>query len=167
MPSSSGNVRVGRIVGTHGLKGEIKVEVQTDFIERLDVGRRLRLKGDWVTVEHAREHKGKLLLFITGIDHIDKAEALQWEYLESPEAERPELDEDEYVTADLVGLDVFTVSGEGLGPVKDVLLMPAHDVLVVGEILIPAVKHFVKEVDLADKRIVVELIEGMREGSGG
>ena len=156
-------MRVGRIVGTHGLKGELKVQVLTDFIERLEVGRRLRLKGDWVTVEHVREHKGKLLLFLTGIDHINKAEALQWEYLESPENERPELDEDEYVTADLVGLDVFTVSGEALGPVKDVLLMPAHDVLLVGEIMIPAVKHFVKEVDLQGKRIVVELIEGMRE----
>lgn len=161
--AKSGNVRVGRIVGTHGLKGEVKVQILTDFVERLDVGRRLRLRGDWITVTGARVHKERLLLTLEGINNIDDAEELKWEYLEAPSDERPDLDEDEYVTADLVGLDVVTVEGETLGKVGDVLLMPAHDVLVVGEIMIPAVKQFVKSVDLKDKKITVELIEGMRE----
>jgi 16S rRNA processing protein RimM len=154
-------VRVGRIVGAHGLRGEMKVEVLTDFVERLDVGRRLRLKGDWVTVSGAREVNGRLLLRVSGVDHIDTAKALFGEYLEAPAGERPELDEDEYVSADLVGLSVVTVSGEEIGTVSDVLPLPAHDVLVVGEVMIPAVKQFVKQVDLAAGRIIVELIEGM------
>src|ERR1044072_7369141 len=160
--ATPGNVRVGRIVGTHGLKGEMKVQVLTDFVERMDVGRRLRMKGDWITVTGARIHKERLLLTLEGVKSIDDAEALLWEYLEAPSDERPDLDEDEYVTADLVGLDVFTTDGENLGKVADVLLMPAHDVLVVGAIMIPAVKQFVKSVDLGAKRITVELIEGMR-----
>jgi 16S rRNA processing protein RimM len=159
------NVRVGRIVGARGLKGEVKVEILTDFIERLDVGSRLRLKGNWVTVDQARLQKDRLIMKLAGIDTIDQAEALQWEYLEAPADQRPELDEDEYVTAALVGLDVVTTSGESLGKVDDVLLMPAHDVFVVSGIMIPAVKRFVKEIDLPNRRITVELIEGMRDAN--
>lgn len=157
------NVQVGRIVGAHGLKGDLKVEILTDFVQRLDVGRRLRLKGDWVTVERVREQKGRLIMKLHGIDTIDEAEKLQWQYLEAPAEERPSLDEDEYVTADLVGLSVFTTSGEELGKVDDVLLMPAHDVFVVNGIMIPGVKQFVKDIDLKNRKITVELLEGMRE----
>jgi 16S rRNA processing protein RimM len=157
----SGNVRVGRIVGAHGLKGEMKVQVLTDFVERLEVGRRLRLKGDWITVSGAREQNGRLLLRLSGIDHIDAAKALFGEYLEAPADERPDLDEDEYVSGDLVGLVVVTNLGQEIGKVTNVLPLPAHDVLVVGDVMIPAVKQFVKQVDLKNGRIVVELIEGM------
>ncbi|HTQ08976.1 MAG TPA: ribosome maturation factor RimM [Fimbriimonadaceae bacterium] len=157
------NVRVGRIAGAHGLKGELKVEVLTDFVERLDVGRRLLLAGQWTTVESAHLHSGRLLLKLAGIDDVDAAKSMLWQYLEAPEDERPELDEDEYVTADLVGMEVVTLEGETIGKIDDVLLMPAQDIFVVGKIMIPAVKQFVKSVDLANRRIVVELIEGMRD----
>ena len=159
------NVRVGRIVGTHGLQGELKVEVLTDFVDRLDVGRRLRLNGDWVTVKGARLQKDRLLLKLSGINDIDAAKEHQWDYLEASADERPELEEDEYVTADLIGLNVVTTSGEQIGTIDDVLLMPAHDVLVVGTTMIPAVKEFVRSVDLESRTVVVELIEGMRESS--
>src|SRR5512141_830607 len=98
MPSN-GSVRVGRIVGARGLRGELKVEVMTEFIERLEAGRRLRLRGDWVTVETARIQNNRLLLKLSGIDTMDQAKDIQWEYLEAPEDERPELEEDEYITA--------------------------------------------------------------------
>lgn len=153
---------VGRIVGTRGLKGEMKVEVLTDFLERMDVGRRLRLDGRWVTVENARIHNDRLLLCLSGVNTIEEAEALYRKVLEAPTDERPELEEDEFVTADLIGLNVQTTDGENLGKVDDVLLMPAHDVLQVGEILIPMVKQFVKRVSLEEKLIEVQLIEGMR-----
>ena len=156
------NVRVGRIVASHGLRGEVKVELLTDFVERLDTGRRLRLDGDWVTVESARVQSGRLLLKLSGIDHIDRAKELQWHYLEAPADERPELEEDEYVTADLIGMSVVTVDGEELGKVEDVMVRPAQDILVVAGILIPAAKQFVKKVDLTARTITVELIEGMR-----
>ncbi len=155
-------VPVGRIVGAHGLKGEMKVELLTDFVERLDIGRRLRLKGEWVTVESSRIQNKRLILGLSGIEDIDQAKALQWETLEAPSDSRPELEADEYVTADLIGMKVATTEGEDLGAVEDVLLMPAHDVLVVSGIMIPAVKQFVKQVDLTGRTITVELIEGMR-----
>src|SRR5579862_5839076 len=114
-------VRVGQIVGTHGLKGDMKVELLTDFIDRLDAGRRLRLKGDWVTVESSRLQKDRLILKLSGYNGIDAAQTLQWEYLEAPEEERPELDEDEYATADLIGMEVVTAEGMALGKVENVL----------------------------------------------
>jgi len=152
-------------VGAHGLKGEVKVEILTGFVERLDAGRRLRLAGDWVTVEAARLQSGRLILKLSGVGDVDEAKALQWQYLEAPAEERPDLEEDEYATADLIGLEVVTSDGESIGKIDDVLAMPAHDVLVVGDVMIPAVKQFVKSVDLAGRKITVELIDGMRGGN--
>ena len=157
-------VRVGRIVGAFGLKGEVKVDPLTDFNERFRKGSRLRLKGDWVTVEGMREHKGRPLLKLSGIADATAAEALQWEYLEAHALEAPELEEDEYMVDDLIGLKVFTMEGEELGEVDNVLDYPAHEILEVGEILIPLVKEFVKEVDLEKDLIRVQLIPGMRPG---
>lgn len=153
--------RVGRIVGAHGLKGEVKVEVLTDFIERLNVGRRLKLEGDWITVDAARFQNHRLILKLSGIDDVDSAKAHLWKYLESTDSAAPELDDDEYVTADLIGMSVSTRDGAELGCVADVLAKPAHDILVVGDHLIPAVKQFVKNIDRNARRIEVELIEGM------
>jgi 16S rRNA processing protein RimM len=136
----------------------------TDFLERLEPGEVLHLDGREVTVAEASFHQGKLLVKLKNVDDVDTARALQFHYLEAPTDFVPELDEDEYVSADLVGLHVFTASGESLGVVNNVLPNPAHDIIVVGEILIPAVKQFVKEVDLEAGRMVVELIEGMRPG---
>ena len=153
-------VPVGRIVGSHGLKGQVKVELLTDFPERMAKGARLRLKDDWVTVEAFQWHKERPLLKLSGIRDINAAQALQWEYLLAVDA-RPELEEDEFLTADLVGLAVQTVEKVALGTVDKVLSLPAQDVLVVGEIMIPVVKEFVKDVDLEKGVISVALIPGM------
>ncbi len=107
-------------------------------------------------------HKGRPLVKLSGIDTIDAAEKLQWTYLESATRQKPILEEDEFMTEDLIGLRVVTESGELLGKVDDVQSFPAHDTLIVGTIMIPAVKAFVKDVDLASGQLVVCLIPGMR-----
>lgn len=155
-------VRVGRIVGAHGLKGQVKVEILTDFPERLDAGSRLRLKDDWVTVKAAQIHKNRLLLKLEGVNNIEAAQALQWEYLDALVEARPELEEDEFLTSDLLGMAVVTVEGESLGAVEEVMRLPAQDVLRIGEIMIPAVKEFVKGIDVKGRVITVQLIPGMR-----
>ena len=161
---SSEPTRIGQIVGAHGLKGQVKVQPLTDFWEeRFAKGTRLRLKDDWVTVEGFSIHKNRPLLTLSGVKSIDAAEKLQWEYLEAI-LEDLELDEDEFLTDDLIGCLVVTTDGRELGTVDEVLAMPAHDVLEVGEILIPVVKEFIKEIDLDAERIVVELIPGMLPG---
>jgi 16S rRNA processing protein RimM len=156
-------VRVGQIVGAFGLKGSVKVEALTDFDDRFLPGTRLRLKGEWVTVEDMRIHKGRPLLNLSGIKDLTSAEKLQWEYLEAPAKDAPELEEGEYLVEDLIGMKVVSVWGDELGVVEDVLPYPAQDVLKVGETLIPMVKDFIKEVDLDNEIIRVELLPGMKE----
>lgn len=153
-------VRVGQIVGAHGLKGQVKVELLTSFVDRFQQGARLRLRGEWVEIKAAQLHQNRLLLRLVGVDNRDAAEALQWEYLEG-KPEEVELEEDEYVTDDLLGLEVVTIDGKSLGVVDEILPMPAQDVLVVGQIMIPTVKQFVREIDLDQGKITVELIPGM------
>ncbi len=157
-------IKVGQIVGTFGLKGQFKVQPLTDFVERLDKGHRLFLKGDWIEVEECRWHKNRPLIALAGINHIAKAEPYVGEYLEALADERPHLEEDEFFTSDLIGLQVVTAEGEALGVIDEVLPYPAHDTLRVGVILIPVVKQFVKDVDLIKGIVRVQLIPGMRPG---
>jgi 16S rRNA processing protein RimM len=156
-------VRIGQIVGAHGLRGQVKVEPLTEVLERFDVGARLRLNGNWVTVETFTIHKNRPLIKLSGVNDVDAAKALQWEYLEAV-VEDVELEEDEFLTEDLIGCRVVTTSGIDLGEVEEILELPAHDVLQVGEVMIPVVKEFIKNVDLEEEVILVELIPGMLPG---
>lgn len=155
------NVRIGRVTGAHGLKGELKVEPLTDFLERFDPGETVLLNGEAHRVLGCRIQGARLLLELDGINDRTQAEALQWAHIES-EGGEIELEEDEYFTSELLGMRVVTEEGEVLGEVEKVLPYPAHDVIVVDGIMIPAVKEFVKQVDLKGRRMVVKLIEGMR-----
>jgi 16S rRNA processing protein RimM len=155
--------RVGQIVGAFGLKGQVKILPMTEILERFEKGSRLRLNGEWVEVETFSVHKGRPLVKFRGIDDVSAAETLQWAFVEAPLLERHEMDEDEYFTADLIGLKVTTVEGKALGVIDDVLPMPAHDVIKIGDLLIPAVAEFVKEVDLGKGTMTVKLIPGMIE----
>lgn len=157
-------IRIGQIVGAFGIRGQVKVEPFTDFVSRFDKGKELFLKGEWVMIESSTIHKGRPLLKLRGVDTATAAESLQWQFLEIESGERPELEEDEYFSDDLVGLKVLTTSGQELGEVEEVLAYPAHDVLQVGEVLIPVVKQFIKEINFDDEKIVVELIYGMLPG---
>lgn len=154
-------LRVGQIVSTHGLKGQVKVMLLTDFEDRLAKGKRLKLKEDWVTVESVGHHKERLILKLSGVETIDQAKLLQWEYLSVLGDEEPEMDEDEFLVSDLEGMKVRTVDGVELGVVDEVAAYPAQDILVIGELMIPLVKQFVKDIDLENEVITVELLEGM------
>ncbi|HEY0868448.1 MAG TPA: ribosome maturation factor RimM [Fimbriimonas sp.] len=156
-------IRVGRISGVFGLRGHLKIEPLTDFWERFQEGRELYLKGKPVKIETSTTHKGRPLLKLEGVDSATQAEALQFEFLEGLADEEFELEEDEYYTEELVGLRVVTVDGRELGELDEVHRYPAHDVFEVGGIMIPAVKQFVRNVDIEGGTITVELIEGMEE----
>lgn len=156
-------VPVGRIVGAFGLKGQLKVELQTEFMERFDKGATLYIEGEPYVVKGSQIHKGRLLLSFSEFPNLTAAEKLQWKTLEADPLESVELDDDEFMTKDLIGLMVLTEDGRPLGKVDQVLLYPAHDLLVVGKVMIPAVKEFVLRVDLEQAQIVVRLLEGMEE----
>lgn len=153
---------VGKIVGAFGIRGQVKVEMITSFESRFDKGNILYLDGKPYKIETSQFHKGRPLIKLAGINTMTEAEQLQWKILEA-EGE-PELEDDEYLMEDLVGLKVVTVEGEEIGEVDDIEDYPAHEVLVVGEIRIPLIEEFVKDIDLDNEIMTVRLIYGMRPG---
>lgn len=153
---------VGRIVGAFGIRGQVKVEMITSFESRFDKGNTLFLDGNPVKIESSQFHKGRPLLKLAGINTMTEAESHQWKILEA-EGE-PEMDDDEYLIEDLIGLKVVTVEGEEIGVVDDIEDYPAHEVVVVGEIRIPLIDEFIKDIDLDNEIMTVRLIYGMRPG---
>lgn len=159
--SNRSNPVVGQIVGTFGLKGAVKVNPLTDFVERFEVGSTLLIDGEPYEVIHLGWHKGQARITFEGIETVEKAELLKWKYLTGRPKEEIELDEDEYFTEDLIGLRVLDPEGKELGVIDDVLPRPGHDLLQIGGSLVPAVKEFVLSVDLKTGTIVIKPIPGL------
>ncbi len=155
-------VTVGRIVAAHGIRGEVKVESTTDFPERFEPGSELWLRGRPVTVESSRASGKALYVKLAGVETRNEAEALR-----SAELKRPQqaLEEGLFYRHDVIGLQARTAAGEILGRVADVLTTGSADVYVVrgrkGELLLPATDDVVLEIDIAKRRMVVELVEGL------
>jgi 16S rRNA processing protein RimM len=156
-------VTVGRILAPHGIRGEVKVEVLTDFPERFDPGATLWIDGAPIRVEASRAQGKAFLLRLQGIDGRSEAETLRGRELMAPRLD--ELGADTYYRDDLIGFSVVNAQGEGLGELADIFSTGSNDVYVVrgprGELLLPATDDVVLEVDLPSGRLVVEVIEGL------
>jgi 16S rRNA processing protein RimM len=163
---------VGKLVNTQGLRGEVRVISTTDFPdERFKVGSELYLfhpslaQPLKVTVASRRAHKGFELLRFQGYNSINDVEKYKGGELKIPEDALMDLADDEYYIHQLVGCTVFTDEGEELGKIVDVLQPGANDVWVVkgkrGEVLLPYIDDCIKEVDIAAKRVVCHLMEGL------
>jgi 16S rRNA processing protein RimM len=161
-PMSELRVRIGQIVGAFGLKGQVKVEALTNFESRFEKGSTVFIDDKPFLIQKFQIHKNRPLITLQGVDHINKAEALQWKFMEA-EGE-PELEDDEFLIEDLIGLRVVTEEGEELGIVTDIEDYPAHQIVLVGEIMIPLVDEFILEIDLDEEIMRVKLIYGMRPG---
>lgn len=159
-------VIIGTIVNTHGIKGELKVKISTDFIEeRFANGNILYIDyqgcKEAMTVQSYRIHKGHVLVTFKGFQDINLVEKYKGCLLFA-DKDLDLLNDDEYYVGDLIGCEVFN-HGILIGKVKDVQLYEHHDILVVEgkeKIMIPYVEAFVKEVDIENQCIKVELIEG-------
>lgn len=165
-------VVVGRIGRPHGLRGEVRVGVRTDEVQRrFEVGQSLLVGGgEYLTVTSARWQGSSLLVGFEGIDDRDTALALGGSWVEADVlvSELPS-GPDEYFDRSLLGLVVVPVSGgEPVGRVEEVLHFPGHDVFVVkdesgGEVLVPFVSAIVTSVDLAAGIVEVDLPPGLKE----
>ena len=167
---------VGRVVKSHGVRGELVVEVRTDSPdERFAVGSQLvgRVgRGDQatdrdVTIEAARQHSGRLLVRLAGIADREAADALRGMLLlvHSEALPDPE-DPDEYHDHQLVGLRVLDTSGAVLGEVIEIVHTPAGELLAIRltdgiDALVPFVSEMVPEVDLAGGTCVIDPPEGL------
>jgi len=158
---AAGFVPVGRIVGTFGLRGAVKVLPLTTFPERFDEGRTLFLRGEPREVRRSAWHKTLVRVWLEGVTSIEDAVALVGELLCVPEEDTPPLEEGEYMVRDLIGVEVFDEAGRRLGELEEVIAAPAHDLYRVGEALVPAVKEFVISIDLEARRMVIRPIPGL------
>jgi 16S rRNA processing protein RimM len=164
-------IAVGKIIQVHGVQGHIKAIPYSGLPDRFTHLKTLYIK----TVEEMRGfiledvqvQNEVSLIKLKGIETREVAISFIKKDLWVPEEQQIELAEGEYFIHDLIGLKVFNTDGEYLGKLDEVLLNAGNEVYVVKEnqreILIPAVSEFVKEINLRQKQMIVQLIEGMLE----
>ncbi|MBE9470786.1 MAG: 16S rRNA processing protein RimM [Chloroflexi bacterium] len=165
---------VGRVSRPHGVRGELRVKVLTDYPGRLGQHAYFYLASPdspeivrRYPVEKLRHHKEVLLLKLGGCDDRNGAEELRGQLVQIPTEEAVPLEEGEYYDFQLIGVKVEAESGESLGQVVEVLKTGANDVYVVrgpwGEVLLPVVKDVVLKLDLEARQMVVHLLPGLLE----
>lgn len=162
-------IKVGKIVGTHGLRGELKIRSNSDFAdERFKKGNDLliRYQGKDIVFEiiTCRMHKGNYLVVFRDHQDINLVEKYIGSFVYGYKDEEL-LDEDEFFYDDLIGLQVESTDGKQIGPVTSIYDNTRHDILNVDyngkNVAIPYVDAFIKEVDLDKKVIIIELIKGL------
>ncbi|WP_059170122.1 ribosome maturation factor RimM [Bacillus sp. FJAT-27445] len=164
---------VGKIVNTHGIRGEVRVISRTDFAdERYKPGSRLHLflpkekEPIELVVSAHRQHKNFDLLQFEGYENINEVEKLRDGILKVHESQLGELEDDEYYFHEIIGCTVVTTEGEEIGMITEILTPGANDVWVVKgkggkEQLIPYIAQVVLKVDIKEKTVVIDPMEGL------
>lgn len=139
----------------------------TDLPYRFDVGRDLEINSQAYSIASSNRINADLvLLTFRGLNTQSEAQRLTGHWTTVPETDAPQLPDGEYFHYQLLGLRVFTEEGEELGALSEILETGSNDVYVVSggtkEILVPALRDVVREVRLAENRMVVQLPEGLR-----
>ena len=160
-------IKIGRIVNAVALRGEVKIYNYSGYRERYEELDRIIIENEEYESEKVRYQQEMVILKLSGIDNRNAAEAMKNKDVYITEEDLEELPDDTFYIRDLIGLEVVDDSGR-IGVIKDVLQPSSQDVYVIQtdknqDIMIPAVKEFVKEVNLEEKYIKVSLIEGMLE----
>ena len=163
-------LKVGVITTTHGVRGEVKVYPTTDGPERfleldyvlLDTGKELRK----LEIKNVKFFKNLVILKFKGVDNINDIEKYKGRDLWIPREEGQELEEDEYYIADLLGMSVVLENGQEFGTLKDVMETGANDVYIIdsaehGEVLLPAIKECILDVDLEKNVMTIHLMKGL------
>ncbi len=163
-------LEIGQIVNTNGLKGLLVVNPFTDDITRFDDLKTIYIVFGKELIEkkitQVRYKKNQVLLQLEGIDTIEEAEKYRECYLKINREDAIKLPKDTYFIVDLIGLDVYTVNNELIGKIDDIFQTGSNDVYVIKDklgkqILLPAISKVVKKVDLENKKVIVELIDGI------
>jgi 16S rRNA processing protein RimM len=153
---------VGVIINAHGLHGELKVFPLTDDIRRFRKLEKVFIDGTEKKVVWCKLQADRVILKIEGIDSIEEAQKYFKKYLEVKREDAVELSEGSYFIADLIGCVVFDTDGRNLGAISDVIKTGSNDVYWIREgkeLLIPALKDIVLEVDVKNKKIVIKPVE--------
>ncbi|MBE6130326.1 MAG: 16S rRNA processing protein RimM [Erysipelotrichaceae bacterium] len=160
-------IEIGKVVNTFGIKGELKIVSESDFVDyRYAVGKTIFLKLrntiKEVRVSSYRVHKGNILITIDKIYDINEVEKYIGADVLADKLDVPPLEDGEFYIDDVVGLDVYNETGEKIGKVVDVILIPANDLIEIELLngkkeLIPYVDEYILEI--TEDKIVVRLLE--------
>lgn len=167
------DIKIGQIVNTHSLKGNIRVNMYTETLDDIkkysyilislknmdDDKEKIKFE-----IEKIKYSKNQVILKLKGIENISEAEKFKNKYIYITEEQLKEnnpLQDNEYYIKDLIGLDVINQEGEKIGTLSDVLELNT-DVYIVKrnsgkDILIPAIKQFVKKVNIKENKMIVSL----------
>lgn len=162
-------ISIGKITNTHGIKGELKVYPLTDDIKRFDLLEKAYLGEEKipVNVQSVKYHKNLAILKFKEYNNINEVLDLKDYYIYVDEDGRVELPEGHFFIYEILDSQVFDLDENPLGFLRDIIQGPGNDVYLIKdgekEYLIPAVGEFVKKIDLENKRIYIQPIEGMIE----
>lgn len=160
-------ITIGKIIGTHGIKGEVKVDPLTDNINRfVDLDKVYIGKSNLeLSINNMRFFKKGILLRFNGYENINDVLQFKDEYLKVKFEDKIELDEDKYFIFELLDMKVYDIKNNYVGIIVDIIQGASNDVYVIDsgkeEILIPAVKEFIKKVDTENNEMIISPIEGM------
>lgn len=156
-------LEAGEIVSTHGIQGEVKILPWADGPEFLLDFDTYYIKGKPQRVLSSRVHKTCVLAKLEGVETPEQASLLRGQVI-SIDRSAVSLPEGSVFIADLIGCKALDENDQELGTIRDVLTMPANDVYVVSgtkQYMIPAVKEFVREINVVEGYVRVHVIEGM------
>ena len=159
-------IEFGKITSAHGIKGEMKIYPYTDDIENILKLKKLYINSTEYSINSIKFHKNMFIAKLKGINTIEEVERYRnvavYRQLDKEEI----LDEDTYYIKDLINLTVYLENGEKFGILKDVFQTGANDVYVIKtmdntEVLIPAIKDVVKDIDILGRKMTIKLMEGL------
>jgi len=163
-------VVIGKFRKPHGIRGEVRMTVLTDYPDLIKKGQTVYLGHHYqaYTIRSTRWHGEDLLVSLEEMPDRSAVEIFRNIMVHMKSEQMPELPEGEFYLHQLVGLEVVTDQGEELGVLKEVLLTGANDVYLLDspegkEILLPATEEVIQEINLEDRIMVVHVIPGLLE----
>ena len=155
------------MTGAWGIRGHVKVQPQTDLPERFKPGSSLYLDGVAAKVAASRPNKGGYVILLDSVPDRNMAETLRGSWLTIPETDLEPLPNDTFYHFQLVDMEVYTDEDEHLGQIAEIIETPGNDVYIVRrtderDLLIPAIKDVILDVDTESSRMTVHLLPGLR-----
>lgn len=160
-------LELGKIVNTHGIRGEVKIQPWCDDPAIFDELEYIYLDNEKYYIERSRFHKNCEIVKLEGIDDINRAELFRNKIVTIEREALGELPEGTYYMVDILGLPVKTSDETVLGVIDDIIKTGSNDVYVLREtfngkqILIPVIDSVVKKVDIDEGYVLVELMKGL------
>lgn len=164
------NVVIGKIVGTHGNRGMVKIFPLTDFPERFIKMDKMTLENDGkvreYTVAQVKQHQKFILVKYDQVVDMTMAESLKGYLVKISREELTPLPEDSFYIFDIIGLKVYSMDNSYIGVVEDIIQTGSNDVYVINDqeknkkpVLIPALKEVVKEIDIKGGKMVISPLQ--------